>query len=285
MGLTDDATIFISSGRADEESDLLLRCVNSKSADGLRAVQMLFEDMYGGITYNFFLKAPPAYCLVAWGLPGLEALLDSATRIPTSKNQSLAVEVLATLAGGSPVPQMSTWTKHRTLDAAVHNAVSDWPSLYTCAKRLLRQFVLSFDNDEDIARILGAKLGPFPPPVPITKPIFDAMAARWMALSDPVLEQYGLLLREKSHDEAAFQAFFTLHPQLLDPMALAVWPTPTIHGAREPDFVIRRTDDSFVIVEIETPTKPLITQGHQRSAPATHAIAQAVDYRAFLASD
>jgi hypothetical protein len=65
-------------------------------------------------------------------------------------------------------------------------------------------------------------------------------------------------------------------------MALQVWSQPDLHGAHEPDFIIRRADNSYLIVEIETPGKQLVTQAGQMSAEATHAEKQATDYRAFL---
>jgi hypothetical protein len=65
-------------------------------------------------------------------------------------------------------------------------------------------------------------------------------------------------------------------------MALQVWPKPDLHGAKEPDFVIRRIDDSYIVVEIETPAKPLVTGGGQVSAQVTQAVTQAMEYRTFL---
>jgi hypothetical protein len=85
-----------------------------------------------------------------------------------------------------------------------------------------------------------------------------------------------------ARDEPTFQRFFTGHPQILDPMASQVWSQPDFHGAYEPDFVIRRADDSYLIVEIETPGKQIITLAEQLSASAAHAEKQATDYRRFL---
>jgi hypothetical protein len=57
---------------------------------------------------------------------------------------------------------------------------------------------------------------------------------------------------------------------------------PNLHGARRPDFVIRRFDNSYVVVEIETPGKQLITEGNQLGSWATHAVAQVTEYRRFI---
>ena len=40
-------------------------------------MQLLAEDMYNEITFNFELKAPAAWCLLAWQTSGLQVLLDS----------------------------------------------------------------------------------------------------------------------------------------------------------------------------------------------------------------
>ena len=65
-------------------------------------------------------------------------------------------------------------------------------------------------------------------------------------------------------------------------MALDVWSKPNLHGAAEPDFVIRRFDGTYLVVEIETPGKALVTNDAQLSAHTTHAITQALHYREFL---
>lgn len=65
-------------------------------------------------------------------------------------------------------------------------------------------------------------------------------------------------------------------------MATDIWPQPNLHGAREPDFVIRRSDNSYLVIEIETPAKQIVTQENQLAAPATHAVAQVTEYRRFI---
>ena len=56
---------------------------------GLR--DLLFEDMYGGMTFNFELKAPAAWELACWGEQGLDQLVAATLKAPTSKNVSLCL--------------------------------------------------------------------------------------------------------------------------------------------------------------------------------------------------
>ena len=65
MRLVDRAAEFVDCGHPRNLSELLLACVGARDSDGLAAVQRLAEDMYDGITFNYFLKSPAAWCLVA----------------------------------------------------------------------------------------------------------------------------------------------------------------------------------------------------------------------------
>lgn len=65
-------------------------------------------------------------------------------------------------------------------------------------------------------------------------------------------------------------------------MAVQVWSQPDFHGAAEPDFVVRRADDTYLIVEIECPAKLLMTKSGQISAQTAYDEKQVLDYEAFL---
>jgi hypothetical protein len=103
-----------------------------------------------------------------------------------------------------------------------------------------------------------------------------------LAVGQPTLAGYQELISNYPADEPQFQAFFERVPQLLDPLAMSVCPQPDLHGAREPDFIVKRADGTYLIVEIETPAKSLVTSSLQISAPVTQAVTQAMQYRSFL---
>jgi hypothetical protein len=159
------------------------------------------------------------------------------------------------------------------------------PGLQAYARSKLVELVLSFEDEEDLLDMVGigfSRMSMFSGGPAAARELFAAVSARWLTISKAVLARYESLIADRPDDEPAFQAFFTGHPQLLDPMAAEIWPHPDLHGFRIPDFVIRRFDNSYVVVEIETPAKQLITEGNQLSALATHAVAQASDYQRFL---
>jgi hypothetical protein len=109
-----------------------------------------------------------------------------------------------------------------------------------------------------------------------------ALSSKWFQLSPAVLDAFEQMFVTHADDEPAFQRFLCRYPQLLDPMAIHVWSQPSFHGALIPDYLIRRADDSYLVVEIETPAKPLMTRGNQLTAAALQAERQVLDYEEFL---
>jgi hypothetical protein len=259
--LTQRACEFVLVGSSPREQEPLLRdCVQQGGIDGLHATKILFEDMYGGFTYNVELKFPPAYCLVGWGEQGLQALLDAAYPGAPIKTQSLAVQILATLASGERLPEIGRWVRNEALVANVLKSIENWPSIFSCAKRCLRDLFSSFEDETDLALLVGLVFNHAASTnVARVKEVFVALTGRWLAIDSRTLSEFENLIAEKADDETAFHLFFEENPQLIDPLAFEVWTKPDIHGAKIPDFLIKRTDNTYLVVEIETPAKSIIT--------------------------
>ena len=161
---------------------------------------------------------------------------------------------------------------------AITKSLSDAVVRY-CRKKLM-EVIMNLPEDDFHSNIGNAltRLSIFPP-IGAGSPMSElsrASAFRALFAGEPVLRQFEELMESSPDHEPAFQDFLTAHPQLIDPMAFQVWPKPDLRGAKEPDFVVRRSDDSYLIVEIETPAKPLVTES------GTQAEKQAADYRSFL---
>jgi len=279
MDLIHGAQHFIESEDHRGIVPLLQECVRARSVEALVAVKRLYADMYGGMTFNYELKAPAAFCLPIWGEAGLAALVDGMREIPEFKNTSLTLQILATLAARLPLSNAVSFVHDHELLASI-NAI---PDLRKPARRLLREVVMGFASDEEAAEAIGwstmrqAILG-----TGLAEELFGAFATRMLVVSRSVLDSYEHLIAESPSDESQFQEFFERHPQLLDQLTLELWPRPDFHGVQEPDFLLRRSDGSYLIVELETPSKPLVTESDQTSAHVTHAVNQALNYRAFL---
>jgi Shedu protein SduA, C-terminal len=282
MSLIERAQQFIVNG--GDQYAILRDCIEDGGAAALAAAQLLAEDMYGGITYNFELKAPAAFALIAFAQPGLQAMVEIATRTPTSKNKSLCLTILSAIAANSLPPILASLTRDDQIRTRVAE-VSSQRGLSDAARSALRDYVLGIEDEADAVSEVGTQLsraGWFENDQAAIGELFAALAARRLAIGPRTIQAFGRLMHDTPDDEPAFHTFFERHPQLLDPAAAEVWSKPDLAGAREPDFVVRRTDDTYLVVEIETPGKLLMTEANQLSAVATQAVAQATGYRAFL---
>ena len=283
MTLIERARRFLERGNSKELTPLLVDCVAAGNPDGMLAVQLLAREWYGGDSFSLLLKAPAAYCLLAWGQDGVKALVENALKEPTSRNYSLAFHLLSVTSVGYEPEPIAWWPSDTQLREAVSRAVGDWSNLGVVAHRHLNELMLSMENDVNAAISAGSCL------VRIAvhdqraiKNLSHALALRSIAVGPRVLAAYDDLLAEKDEDETVFQSFFESHPLMLDPRAFQVWVKPDFHGRLEPDFVVRTYDDNYVIVEIETPAKRLVTKRGNLSADATHAIDQVLEYQDYL---
>ena len=283
MRLHDRAKDFVENGHPRDQAELLAECVRARSLDGLSATQLLFEDMYGGITFNYELKVPAAVCLICWGKDGIKALVEGARRTPASKNNSITLQLLSAVAGGK-IPTLFKSFVSAEISVALQPSLDDL-DVRSFARQQLTEYMLSFPDDDEASMAVGGvfqQLAIAGTNGPAVRELFAALASRWLTIGKPTLDTYQHLIRMHPDDEPEFQAFFERVPQLLDPFASLVWPTPDLHGAKRPDFVLKRADGTYLIVEIETPGKALITSGLQASAQLTQALTQVMQYRSFL---
>ena len=262
---------------------LLVDCVTAGDGDGLLAVKLLASNQFENDATNFVRRGPAAYCLLAWGHAGLKGLVENALEEPNSKNTTMAFHLLATIAEGREPQSLNWWVSDSHLRELVSSSVGEWEHLAAAARSHLRELMLSIESDNYAAIYAGSALfrlslqddGAIGNLIP-------ALALRSIAVGPRVLDAYNDLLAGTEGDESLFQQFFEENPLMLDPRALEVWSKPDFHGQWEPDFIVHTYDDRYVIVEIESPSKLLITKRHELSAAATHAVGQVLDYRSYL---
>lgn len=230
---------------------------------------------------ELLMKGPAMAALLCWKESGCEAIVKIGVAVPTSKNLSSAYKLLAAAAVGGPIKPTLLFIHDDELTELINGAVENG-QLRTQAREYLAELLQSLDTD-DLLIPLGtafSQLGMIADHG--ADELVRAMSSRWLKVGPSAIKTFENLVQLRANDETAFQEFFCAHPQILDPMAVQVWSQPDFHGGYEPDFVIRRADNSYLIVEIECPGKQLITQAGQLSAEGTHAERQVNDYRAFL---
>jgi hypothetical protein len=193
--LRDRVEDFIASGSCpDEFYGLLSQCVADGTLEGLACARRLYESDYGGFTdlYDYQLRAPAAATLVIWGEAGIQALLDGARANPGSKNFSLCVQLLSSIAAASALPPLS-FVRDHALAEKIETARRAAPHLSEFCRTRLVEFVLSIELDDDVAEHIGGSIARPNLDMPAAKEVFAALSTRWLAVSTPVLKRYEAL--------------------------------------------------------------------------------------------
>ena len=230
---------------------------------------------------ELLFKSPAMAAMLAWGEEGCEAVVKTALANPRPKTLSVAYTCLSTAAHGDAIDPVLLLVENEELIAAINSAIAG-RRLQTAARKGLLDLIQSLNADDLLMPLETAFTQMGMSGGHIASELVRAMSSRWFRIGPSVIAEYESLIRANSSDEPSFQRFFSQHPQLLDPTAVEVWSQPDFHGAHEPDFVIRRADNSYLVVDIETPGQQLIAEDGQLSAEVTQAERQVTNYRAFL---
>lgn len=251
--------------------------INDRGTTALHSVKELAES-----ARDQLIKYPALAAMVCWGEGGLVTIKNIALADDsTTKNINAALKIFATLASGNQFDPILLYIHDDNFLNQINDS-SQTPGLQDVAKHQLAELVLALPND-DLLIPLGTTFAQMSlSGADMASELISALSTKWLRFGPPTLQSYDEMLKNNANDEPAFQEFFIKNPQLLEPMAAQVWSQPDFHGALEPDFVIRRWDNTYLIVEIECPGKTIVTQGNQLSAAATHAEKQASDYKSFL---
>lgn len=284
IGLLQDAVDkFYSSGMNLEVlHDFLSACMRDGSLAARKHVRCLFVDDYGGHTYKWEIKELSGMALMAWGDAGIEEIKRAFFENGSYANRTIAFDILSAAAAGKG-PMRVALGASLEVWAQVTDAGKLPTTVQLAARRALVDLVLSVDSVDDVAGLIGGVLQKqqFRDDGAAVE-LIRAASSRWLAIGDRVLNDFRSLISKNANDELVFQKFLEANPQLLDPMAIEVWPEPNLFGSRKPDFVVKRSDGSYLVVEIECPGKTLITRGGHPSADVTHAEHQVTDYRNYM---
>lgn len=282
MTLQSDVQHFIDTTTGpDGFAELINRCLTEGGATGLACLRQMAESDYGGMTYKFELQSPAASSLILFGEAGLGELAGIALKGLDRRQAKMSMELLASIAAGSGTAPLSFVGHAYAAQLDAYLAAN--PHLSDIAQKHLTEIVLAYQDDDDVTMNVGSALSNLTTSSkPAARKLFAAISARWLAISAPVLTAYQALITSDANNEPTFQKFLTDHPQILDPFAVEVWPQPDLYGFKAPDFIIRRADNTYVVLEIECPGKGLITGGKQATSALTHAVSQVTDYDQFL---
>ena len=222
----------------------------------------------------------------AWVLAGCrEAGIDELVRVALSERTRVwtgtAVYVLASLATGL-VGRSRTTSCPRLIMEKLQRLYTDEPSLVTYARTQLRDLSVRVDEEKALELLQGGLGAEALHDQTVQNEIVRIFSIRWFTISVGVIEDYFHLISQSQYKESFFQKWFTRYPQMLDPMAASLWPLPNLRGAKKPDFVLQRFDNTYLIVEIKKPTTSLVTADGRISAEVNAALEQVEGYVRYM---
>lgn len=112
---------------------------------------------------------------------------------------------------------------------------------------------------------------------------YDIMTSGAIKLSRPLLQQFDEMIKQDLREED-YQVFLKQHPVFLDPLAADVIPKQKLGIETVTDFVLRRYDNKYILVEIEKPQDRFFTRANHFTSRFTHAFGQVLDFQQWVDS-
>ena len=112
----------------------------------------------------------------------------------------------------------------------------------------------------------------------LRKQIFHLFAEGTIRVNKKLIRELRKLV-DSRRPERDYQEFLARHPAFLDPIAAEVIPQQRLGKECVVDFVIRRHDSQYIVVEIEKPQDKIFTESGRFKAHFFHAFGQVLEYQ------
>lgn len=237
------------------------------------------------------LAAPAMAFLPAWGEKGIDVLISLAFNPDRKlKTQARAIETLMAFAFGkfpdnSDILFLPTnWNEIEKYDFP--------PQLKTyCSKQLREQLLISLSDPERKRHLfynLGM-MGMYSGFIEGDEAKFDHLLSlavdSHLVLNKEIINQFEYLLNSEPKREEDLQKYLTNNPILLDPFVSILYSKQQLGSDFITDFIVRRMNDQYVLVEIENSTDSLFTQSGSTSSALNTAIGQVRDFQAWVSEN
>lgn len=238
-----------------------------------------------------YLAAPAMAFLPAWGEKGIDVLISLAFDPDRKfKTQAQAIKTLIAVSIGK-FPE----------DSDISFLPSNWKEIkkYTvspqlkayCSKQLREQLLVCL-SDPEKKRLLFFNLGM----MGMTSGFKEGDDAKFdhllnlavdshLVLNKNLLIQFGSLLNSEPEREEELQKYLTDHPILIDPFVSVLYTKQELGSDFITDFIVRRMNDQYVLVEIENSTDLLFTKNGSFSSALNTAIGQVRDFQAWVSEN
>lgn len=228
-------------------------------------------------------SAPGILAMACWGEAGFDRIKEIAISQRSSKKSSSALKTFSLLAAGAEIDPITFFVVHQRFLEYARVLLKPNEILKISARKALYDFVHATNTDDFLIPLGVAFTQIAFADQRAAEELVNALATKWLKFGPNTIAQYIVSCSVEANNEPFFQKFFEEYSQILDPMVSQVWSEFDLQGMLRPDFVVRRSDDSYLIVEIECPSKKLMTVQNQLSTDAIHAEKQTMQYKEFFA--
>lgn len=112
--------------------------------------------------------------------------------------------------------------------------------------------------------------------------IFQAFRENSIKINKKVIENYQKIIQNPTSSEEDCQKYLFEHPVLIDPLAKEIIPKQRLGSDYITDFVIKKYNDEYVLVEIEKPSTPIFTKSNDFTSKFSHALGQVIDFQEWV---
>lgn len=119
----------------------------------------------------------------------------------------------------------------------------------------------------------------------IKNEIFSLLRDSTLQINGRVIENFRELVLNDELIEEKYQIFLNKHPVLIDPLAKEIIPKHKLGNDYITDFVIKKLNDEYILVEIEKPRDKIFKQDNDFSMQFIHAIGQVIDFQEWIESN
>lgn len=258
-----------------------------KEGDNISLSQVirLIDCDYGGSTYKWELKNSALLLVLHWEEKGILSLKEMVLRNPTHSNISLVTKFLAYVASGK-LELFPLYIKCGTFNKEYLES-QKWKTetIRISAQSVLVDIMKGIEKETSFPLSAISSLFTSGLHNEVSEQIFSSLVMRWFKLNTQSIQKYNSLIEGEQFEEIKYHNFLKENPHLIEPFHSEFWSKPRFGEGLQPDFLFRLMDDNYVVVEIEKPWLPILTNNGNLSSYTTHAKRQALDYREWAISN
>ncbi|MGQ0593469.1 MAG: Shedu anti-phage system protein SduA domain-containing protein [Gammaproteobacteria bacterium] len=279
-----DVMALLSSGSGEQIRDAIVQLAHRKDAESLKVLQDLLRHRD---SHTFFKHAVPhlaSLALLAHGVEGVRALRRVFEEAPGAIYPTAILGTLWAVATEQPLDAFQL----KYLPPAPELQILPAPEVRAAAIRALREIVADSMVDEDMfftvlnfvfQKGIGLSMEGDTSPEWRRK-LLHLLTEATLKISSSLLAEFKDMI-DRDCNEEAYHEFLGANPVFLDPLA-RVASRHKLGLELVTDFVVRRYDDKYLLVEIEKPQDRIFTQANDFSAQFSHALGQILDFQAWV---